>query len=197
MPEPSNCLTTQSSSNRLAIMQIPVIRVAGATCGEAPPVSGSLLDVCTGYRSGSPARTARAPSCTGSLLTRAGRTRTAMRAGRPGGSVCVVEGGGDAVVGLPDLLGQAGELFQVPLAVLHHLLPPRRVDGEERFEVFRGGGEAVEVELVLFRDDADRRVPAADLAVLEPQQPQQRPQVVAVAGPQVVPVPGVALEPVD
>ena len=109
-------------------MQIPVIRVAGATCGEAPPVSGSLLDVCTGYRSGSPARTARAPSCTGSLLTRAGRTRTAMRAGRPGGSVCVVEGGGDAVVGLPDLLGQAGEVPEVLLAVFHLLFPEPGID---------------------------------------------------------------------
>src|SRR6266516_2717142 len=109
--------------------------------------------------------------------------RTAMRAGASWRSVRVVEGGGDAAVGLPDLLGQAGELLQVLLAVLHLLLPPRCVDGEDRLEFVRRGGEAVEVELVFCRDDADRRVPAADLALFEPQQPQQRPQVVAVAGP--------------
>jgi hypothetical protein len=98
-------------------------------------------------------------------------------------SVRVVESRGDAAVSLPDLLGQAGELFQVLLAVLHLLLPPRRVDREDRLEVLRRGGDAVEVEFAGCRDDPDRRLPAADLAVGEPQQPQQRPQVVTVTGP--------------
>src|SRR5438034_11103041 len=122
--------------------------------------------------------------------------RTAMR-GAAWRSVRVVESRGDAAVRLPDLLGEAGELLQVLLAVSHLLLPPRRVDREDRLELGRRGGDAVEVELVGCRDDPDRRLPAADLALLEPQQPQQRPQVVAVAAPQVVPVLGVALEPVD
>src|SRR5207247_7843027 len=120
-----------------------------------------------------------------------GRTRTAMHAGGAPRSVRVVEGRGDAAVRLPDLLGQAGELLQVLLVVLHLVLPPWRVDREDRLELLRRGDDAVEVEFAGCRDDPDRRLPAADLALLEPQQPQQRPQVVVVAGPQVVPVLGV------
>src|SRR5262249_13877805 len=108
--------------------------------------------------------------------------RTAMRARAPRRSVRVVESLGDAAVSLPDVLGQAGELLQVLLAVLHLLLPPRRVDREDRLELIWRGVDAVEVELVPCRDNPDRRLPAADLAFLEPQQPDQRPQVVAVTG---------------
>jgi hypothetical protein len=70
-----------------------------------------------------------------------------------------VESRGDAAVRLPDLLGQASELLQVLLAMLHLLLPPRRVDRQDRPELLRSGGDAVEVELVLRRDDPDRRPP--------------------------------------
>src|SRR5215467_1149070 len=116
--------------------------------------------------------TMRAPSCRGFLLSERARTRTAMRAGRTGGSAGVVESRGHTAVRPPDLLGQVRELLQVLLAVLHLLLPPRRVDREDRLEVLRRGGDAAEVEFVLCRDYADRRLPAADLAVLEPQQPE-------------------------
>src|SRR5260370_26940651 len=143
-------------------------------------------------------RTTTVPSCTrpGSLPTRRAEPH-AVRAAAPWRSVRAVESRGDAPVRLPDLLGQAGELLQVLLAVRDLLPPPRRVDRQDRLELLWRGGDAVEVELVLGRDDPDRRLPAADLTLLEPQQPQQRPQVVAVAGPQVVPIPGVAPEPVD
>src|SRR5215510_15808449 len=118
-----------------------------------------------------------------------------VRVGRAG--IRVVESRGDTAVRLPALFGQLSELLQVPLAVPHLLLPPWCVDRQDRLELLRRVGNAVEVELVLCRDDPDRRLPAADLTLLEPQQPQQRPKVVAITGPQVVPVFGVALEPVD
>ena len=66
-----------------------------------------------------------------------------------------------------------------------------------RLEVLGRDVDALEVELLLGRDDADGRTPSLDLAVLELEQPEQRPQVVAVARPEEVAVLGVALEPVD
>ena len=104
---------------------------------------------------------------------------------------------GHPSVRLPDLLGEPLELGQVLLAVGHLLLPARDVDGEDRLQVLGRDVDALEVELVLGRDDAHRSLAALHLAVLSSQQPQQRAQVVAVARPQEVPVLGVALEPVD
>ncbi len=68
-----------------------------------------------------------------------------------------VEGGGDAAVRLPDLLGQVVELRQVLLAVLH-LLPPARRRRCERIVSRSSGGMStpLEVEFLLGRDDADR-----------------------------------------
>src|SRR5690349_17960902 len=96
----------------------------------------------------------------------------------------LVEGLGHAPVGLPDLLGEPVELLEVTLAEADLLAPALHVDVEQAVEVLQGSLEPVEVELVLGRDDADRGLAPGDLAVLELEQPEQRTQVVAVAGPQ-------------
>ena len=56
---------------------------------------------------------------------------------RPDGAYAVsvlrgLERGGDAAVGLPDGLGEVGELLEVLLPVRHLLLPARHVDGQDR-----------------------------------------------------------------
>ena len=98
---------------------------------------------------------------------------------------------------LPDLFGHVVELLEVLLAEPHLLAPALVVDRQDRLEVLGRDVDAVEVELLGGRDDADRGLAPRDLAGLELQEPQQRPQVVAVAGPQVVAVARIALEPVD
>src|ERR1700757_3578799 len=109
----------------------------------------------------------------------------------------VVEGLGHEAVGHPDLLREVGELLQVLLAEADLLLPPVDVDGEQLVEVSGVDLKAVGVELVLSRQDADRRLDPFHLAVAQLHQPQQGAQVVTVAGPEEVAVFGVTLEPVD
>ena len=104
---------------------------------------------------------------------------------------------GDAPVGSPDLLGQAVELREMTLAMSHLLSPAHGVDAEDLLEVFRANVDAMEVEFCPGRDDADRRRIAADFAVLELQQPEQRTEIVPVARPQEMTIVRVALEPVD
>src|SRR5215469_15137669 len=138
------------------------------------------------------------------------------RAGAPRGWVClsggtrgaeppvgalVVPGGGqrgsDPSVRMPDLLWQAVELGEMLLAVAHLRYPSLGVDAEDLGEIRRGDRHAVQVEFLDGRDDAHGRLDALHLAVLELQQPQQRTEVVAIAGPQEVTVVRIALEPVD
>src|SRR5581483_4712479 len=93
----------------------------------------------------------------------------------------------DPLVGLPDRVRQV-ELLEVLLAEAHLLLPPVDVNRQQRLEVARLEGHAVEVELVRGRDDTDGGRVALDLALLELPEPQQRTHVVAVAVPQEVAV---------
>src|SRR5690606_22585734 len=95
-----------------------------------------------------------------------------------------LQGGLHTVVGLPDLLGHVRELLEVLGAVTDLLLPAGVVDAQDGVEVVRVDLEALEVELLLLREDADRGLHTFDLAVLELHEPEQRAQVVAVAGPQ-------------
>lgn len=60
--------------------------------------------------------------------------------------------------------GGVGELRQVPLPVFHFLAPAVDVDGQQPVEVLGGHVDAVEVEFVAGRDDADRCGAAGDLA---------------------------------
>src|SRR5215475_5934823 len=63
---------------------------------------------------------------------------------------------GDAAVRLPDLRGQAVELGQVGIAEAHPLPPAGDVDGEQLVQVAIVDRQAVQVELVLRRQDAMR-----------------------------------------
>src|SRR5689334_18924354 len=81
-----------------------------------------------------------------------------------GASGVGVEGLGHSTVGGPDLVGQPVELLEVRLAEGHLLLPPVVVDGQDDVEVLGADLHALELELLLGRQDADRGGPALDLA---------------------------------
>ena len=67
-------------------------------------------------------------------------------------------------MGGPDLVGHPVELGEVLLAEAHLLLPAGLVDRQDPVEVLGRDVDALEVELLLGRDDADRRTPSLDLA---------------------------------
>ena len=85
----------------------------------------------------------------------------------------------------PDRIGQAVELGQVLLTVRRLAAPPFGVD---RRILSRSSGVMSTPSTVsssLREKNAHSRLAAGDLAVLELHEPQQRPQVLAVSGPEV------------
>src|SRR6185437_10336294 len=95
-------------------------------------------------------------------------------------SSLVAEGLRYAAVGRPDLLGEVGELLQVLLAEADLLLPAVDVDRKQPLKVCGRDVQALQVELVLGWQDANRRRDAAHQAVAQLHQPQERPQVLPV-----------------